>query len=174
MYNQWYDISCATLYDGVASSDSDVDSYVIILNFLRFFRETPFGIDKQYFRRHCRITSLLPNSHETPLRELAGVGQFAAKITGERKVRGSDFGGLEVACWPLVPKLAGSNPTEAVGFFRAKKFFSTHPFGGEVKPSVPCRRFTACKRSLNVKWKSGILRQNSSAISRPCSSTFGC
>ena len=33
----------------------------------------------------------------------------------------SGFGGLEVACWPLVPKFAGSNPTEAVGFFRAKK-----------------------------------------------------
>jgi len=31
------------------------------------------------------------------------------------------FGGLEVACWPLVPKFAGSNPAEAVGFFRAKK-----------------------------------------------------
>ena len=33
----------------------------------------------------------------------------------------SSFGGLEVACWPLVPKFAGSNPTEAVGFFRAKE-----------------------------------------------------
>jgi hypothetical protein len=32
----------------------------------------------------------------------------------------SDFGGLGVACWPLVPKLAGSNPAEAVGFLRAK------------------------------------------------------
>jgi hypothetical protein len=30
----------------------------------------------------------------------------------------SGFGGLEVACWPLVPKFAGSNPAEAVGFFR--------------------------------------------------------
>ena len=29
------------------------------------------------------------------------------------------FGGLEVACWPLVPKFAGSNPVEAFGFFRA-------------------------------------------------------
>ena len=28
----------------------------------------------------------------------------------------SAFGGLEVACWPLVPKFAGSNPAEAVGF----------------------------------------------------------
>ena len=26
------------------------------------------------------------------------------------------FGGLGVACWPLVPKFAGSNPAEAVGF----------------------------------------------------------
>jgi len=55
------------------------------------------------------------------------------------------FGGLEVACWPLVPKFAGSNPAEAVGFLRAKK-----SFGGEIKPSVPCRGFTACKRSLEL------------------------
>ena len=30
------------------------------------------------------------------------------------------FGGLEVACWPLVLKFAGSNPAEAVGFFTQK------------------------------------------------------
>ena len=57
-------------------------------------------------------------------------------------------------------------------FFRAKKILSTPSFGKEVKPFVPCCRFTACKRSLNVTWKSGIFRQNSSAISRPCSSSF--
>ena len=28
----------------------------------------------------------------------------------------SGFGGLEVACWPLVPKFAGSHPAEDVGF----------------------------------------------------------
>ena len=33
----------------------------------------------------------------------------------------SSFGGLEVACWPLVPKFAGSNPAEAVGFLRVNK-----------------------------------------------------
>ena len=32
----------------------------------------------------------------------------------------SGFGGLEVACWPLVPTFAGSNPAEAVGFFGRK------------------------------------------------------
>jgi hypothetical protein len=31
------------------------------------------------------------------------------------------FGGLEVVCWPLVPKFAGSNPAEVIGFLRAKK-----------------------------------------------------
>jgi hypothetical protein len=71
------------------------------------------------------------------------------------------FGGLEVARWPLVPKFAGSNLAEAVGFFRAKKKIpSTLSFGGEVKPVAPCRRFSACKRYLNVTWKSAF-RQNS-------------
>ena len=72
----------------------------------------------------------------------------------------------------MVLKFAGSNPTEGDGFFRAKKILSTPSFGREVKPFVPCRRFTAYKRSLNVTWKSGIFRQNSSAISRPSSSSF--
>jgi hypothetical protein len=61
------------------------------------------------------------------------------KATDEK----SGFGGLEVACWPLVPKFAGLHPAEAVGFLGRKKSPS---FGGEVKPSVPCRSFTACKR----------------------------
>jgi hypothetical protein len=37
------------------------------------------------------------------------------------KVPDSGFGGLGVACWPLVPKFAGSNPAKVVGFFRVKK-----------------------------------------------------
>ena len=32
----------------------------------------------------------------------------------------SGFGGLEVACWPLVPKFAGSHPAEAVGILGRK------------------------------------------------------
>ena len=30
------------------------------------------------------------------------------------------FGCVGVACWPLVPKFAGSNPAEAVGYFGRK------------------------------------------------------
>jgi hypothetical protein len=79
---------------------------------------------------------------------------------------GYGFGVLEVACWPLVPKFAGSNPAGAVGFLRAKKILSTPSFGGEVKPPVPCRRFAACKRSLQLRGSrivNGICRN----ISRP-------
>ena len=39
--------------------------------------------------------------------------------------------GLEVACWPLVPKFAGSNPAEAVGFFRVKKSSARLPSEGK-------------------------------------------
>jgi hypothetical protein len=41
------------------------------------------------------------------------------------------FGGIEVACWPLVSKFAGSNPAEAVGFLRAKKSSARLPSEGK-------------------------------------------
>ena len=40
-------------------------------------------------------------------------------------------GGLGVACRPLVPKFAGSNPAEAVGFLRAKKPSARLPSEGK-------------------------------------------
>ena len=43
----------------------------------------------------------------------------------------SGFGGLEVTCWPLVPKFEGSNPAEAVGFFREKKSSARLPSEGK-------------------------------------------
>ena len=43
----------------------------------------------------------------------------------------SGFGGLEAACWPLVTNFAGSNPAEAVGFFRAKKSSARLPSEGK-------------------------------------------
>ena len=43
----------------------------------------------------------------------------------------SGFGGLEVACWPLVPKFAGSHPAEAVGIFIAKKSSARLPSEGK-------------------------------------------
>jgi hypothetical protein len=52
------------------------------------------------------------------------------KTHGVSNVKGG-FGGLGVAYWPLVPKFAGSNPAEAVGFFRAKKSSARLPSEGK-------------------------------------------
>jgi len=57
---------------------------------------------------------------------------------------------------PLSTQVCGFKP---VRIFQGEKIPSTHSFGGEVKPSVPCRRFVACKISLNVTWKSAF-KQN--------------
>ena len=54
----------------------------------------------------------------------------------------SGFGGLGVACWPLVPKFACSNLAEAVGFLRAKK----NPQHAFLQRGS---RFAECKRFLN-------------------------
>ena len=61
---------------------------------------------------------------------------------------------------------AGSNPTETVGILGRKIILSTPSFGGEVKPSVPCRRFAACKRSPNLSG-SRNLGKITGQISRP-------
>ena len=76
------------------------------------------------------------------------------------------FGGLAVACCPLVPKFAGSNLAEAVGFLR-RKIPSTPSFGGEVKPSVPWRRFVAGKRPLNLRGSRYSGKITTGHLSRP-------
>jgi hypothetical protein len=53
----------------------------------------------------------------------------------------------------------GFKPGRSCRIFKGEKVLSTPSFGGEVKLSVPCRRFAAYKRSLNVAWKS-TFRQN--------------
>ena len=47
-------------------------------------------------------------------------------------------------------QVRGFKPGRSRRIFRAKKWFSTPSFGGEVKSSVPCRRFAACKSFLNL------------------------
>ena len=63
-------------------------------------------------------------------------------------------------------QVRGFAPGRSRRIFRAKKILSTPSFGREVKSSVPCRSFTACKRSLNLTCKSAF-RQNYLDISRP-------
>jgi hypothetical protein len=46
-------------------------------------------------------------------------------------------------------QVRGFKPGRSRRNFKDVKILSTPSFGGEVKPSVPCRRFAACKWSLN-------------------------
>jgi hypothetical protein len=58
------------------------------------------------------------------------------------------------------------NTAEAVGFFGGK-ILSMPSFGGEVKPSVPCHRFAACKWCRHLPCKSHAVGKIGSAISCP-------
>jgi hypothetical protein len=59
-------------------------------------------------------------------------------------------------------------PGRSRRIFRPKKSSACYTFGGEVKPSVPCRRFAACERFLHLLWKSHAVGKIGSAISRTC------
>jgi hypothetical protein len=70
---------------------------------------------------------------------------------------------LWLACWPLVPKIAASNPA---GLFSGVKVLSVPSFGKEVKQFLPCRNFAARKTTLLDYVEVGFLRPNYSDISR--------
>ena len=42
-------------------------------------------------------------------------------------------------------QVRGFKPGRSRRIFKGEKILSTPSFGGELKPSVPCRRFAACK-----------------------------
>ena len=65
-------------------------------------------------------------------------------------------------------------PGRSRRIFKGEKILSMPSFGGEVKPSAPCHRFAACKRSLELSG-SRIFGQNLSEHFSPTkSSTFRC
>ena len=90
---------------------------------------------------------------------LAGSINVYSRYEGLNQVpKLSGFGGLAFGT-----QVRGFKPDRSRRIFKGEKILSTPYLGGEVKPSVPCLRFTACKRLLNATWKSGI----SSKIHRP-------
>ena len=66
----------------------------------------------------------------------------------------------------------GFKPCRSSRIFQGEKFLSTPSFGREVKPSVPCRIFVACKRTRKCMRGSCSFRSNLPAISPPSSSSF--
>jgi hypothetical protein len=63
-------------------------------------------------------------------------------------------------------QVRGLKPGRSRQIFKGEKILSTPSFRGEVKPSVPCRRFAACKRSLELR-RSRILDEICRNISHP-------
>ena len=68
-------------------------------------------------------------------------------------------------------QVRGFKPGRSRRIFKGEKILSTPSFGGEVKPLVPCRRFAACKRSLNgvevvISAKSPTVPPSAARISR--------
>jgi hypothetical protein len=62
----------------------------------------------------------------------------------------SGFGDLEVSVLASGTQVRGFKPGRSRRIFKGGKILSTPSFGREVKAWVPCRRFAACKRTLNV------------------------
>ena len=69
-------------------------------------------------------------------------------------------------------QVRGFKPGRKRRIFRAEKILSTPSFGGEVKPSVPCRRFAACKRSQNLRGSRNLGKFTGQFLAH--SSTFRC
>jgi len=76
-------------------------------------------VDRQYLRLLYRSAS-------------QKVSKVVVRMCNELLSRSiSGLGGLEVACWPLVPKFAGSHPAEAVRILRAKYSSARLPSKGK-------------------------------------------
>ena len=58
-------------------------------------------------------------------------------------------GGPVVIVLATGSEFAGSNPAGVDGYFQSVKILIMTSFGREIKPWVPCRRYTARKRTLS-------------------------
>ena len=56
--------------------------------------------------------------------------------------------------------------------FQGEKILSSPSFGGDVKPSVPCRRSAACKRSQNLRGSRNLGKITGNFLAH--SSTYRC
>jgi hypothetical protein len=71
-------------------------------------------------------------------------------------------------------QVRGFKPSRSSQILKGEKILSTPSFGGEVTLSVPCHRFTACKRTLKCNVEVDILGKITSYFITPKISTFRC
>jgi hypothetical protein len=131
---------------------------------LRFDRTRNFfarGLLKNTYRYNAAVSGQTGYLTVHVLHIIVNVSFLFASVLRSGKTNGwlllwfviltdSGFGDLDVACWPLVPKFASSNPTETVGFLGRTN--PQHAFlrrGGKAVCPMSC--FTACKRTQ--KWR---------------------
>jgi hypothetical protein len=75
-----------------------------------------------------------------------------------------------VSVLAITPKIRGFKPADNDGFLRAIKICNTPSFGGEVKPSSPCRKILRhVKNSTGMK---EIFRRQNPSFPSPRSSQF--
>jgi hypothetical protein len=79
----------------------------------------------------------------------------------------SGFSGLVVSMLASGIQVPGFKPDWCHQIFSGEKILSMPSFGEEVKPSVPCRSFAACKNSVHVQWKWHVVHKIELAISSP-------
>jgi hypothetical protein len=72
------------------------------------------------------------------------------------QVRVSGFGGLVVSMLAFGTHHSRVQTRPKPSDFSGEKILSIPSFGGEVMPSAPCRSFAACKRTLQLPWKSQL------------------
>jgi hypothetical protein len=101
------------------------------------------------------IKTIMKNGYQcrTVLADTILKARCRFNVLNTRKKFHSETDASKLHSWPLVPKIAGSNPAEAVGFFGRK--IPQHAFLQRGSKAVsPCRRFAACERTLWFTWES--------------------
>src|SRR5215468_9839570 len=94
-----------------------------------------------------------PRSAPKPVWRLGGGGGGgggAGLQTGCSNFTNSGFGGLVVSMLASGTQVRGFKPGRSRRIFQGEKILSMPSFGREVKPSVLCRSFAACKRTLQL------------------------
>jgi hypothetical protein len=91
-----------------------IEAYSVVVLDLHYSTKASYLIGgKEFYCTSAELCVVSKSEHTIGAVNEANSCSFKCSCSG--------FGGLGVACWPLVPKFAGSNPVEAVGFLRAKK-----------------------------------------------------
>jgi hypothetical protein len=78
------------------------------------------------------------------------------------------LGGVTVSVNAIVPKVRKLKPGRGDGLLRAMNIRSTHSFGGEVKPSAPCRKVLLHVKNY-FEVRANMLRRLNSSSASPSS-----